>query len=237
LFLELFQGVLGYVFAVIELDAHRFAVVAPHLVEVANSNWSNGHRPADIPAPTITAHPKGGSWAMCSAFLAKHYGGVVGHGVYRPIGTVTAVDHHSVVAAHLTKFYGTNTGSDCREPMPTVTAGGWHIGEVRAFLIKYFGCGCGQTCTEPLHTVTTRDRFGLVTVAGQEYQIVDIGLRMLTPRELLRAQFGPELAADYVLPKSASAAVAKIGNSVAPLVAAALVRANMTPAKVAKGVA
>ena len=41
---------------------------------------------------------------------------------------------------------------------------------------------------DPLHTITARDRFGLVMIAGLEYQISDIGLRMLSPRELYRAQ-------------------------------------------------
>jgi DNA (cytosine-5)-methyltransferase 1 len=247
------------------------ALVAPHLVEVANSNWSQGHRAVDVPAPTVTARPKGGSWAMAApvligtggpeysakprsanapygtltaenhtavvaAFLNKYRGDSPGSSAADPVPTITsgcgsarpagAAHALGMTVAHLTKFYGTNTGSDPREPMPTVTATGQHLGEVRAFLIKYFGCGCGQPCTEPLHTVTTKDRFGLVTVNGQEYAIADIGLRMLTPRELLRAQFGPELAADYILPATASAAVAKIGNSVAPLCAAAIVRAN-----------
>lgn len=205
-------------------------LVAPVLVGAGGPAFAGEPRSVEKPLGVCMAK---NSSALVAAFLNKHYGGwamdrnVVGQRVDQPSGTITACDHHSLTLAHLTKFYGTNVGSDLREPMPTVTATGQHLGEVRAFLIKYFGCGCGQTCTEPLHTVTTRDRFGLVTINGQEYAIADIGLRMLTPRELLRAQFGPELAADYILPKTASAAVAKIGNSVAPLVAAAIVGANV----------
>jgi DNA (cytosine-5)-methyltransferase 1 len=102
--------------------------------------------------------------------VVKHYGnGVVGHGVKRPLGTVTAIDHHSLGAAFLTKFYGTSTGSSCTEPVPTVTAGGGrgggHLAAVHAFLIKYYGANGqaqGQQLGLPLGTVTTRDRFGLV---------------------------------------------------------------------------
>jgi DNA (cytosine-5)-methyltransferase 1 len=72
--------------------------------------------------------------------------------------------------------------------MPTIQAEGTHIGEVRAFLIKYFGTDQDPRLEEPLHTVTSKDRFGLVTIHGEPYQIVDIGMRMLTPRELFRAR-------------------------------------------------
>jgi len=116
-------------------------------------------------------------------------------------------------------------------PFNTVTAGGGHFGEVRAFLLKYYGQGGGQTLDEPLHTITTRDRFGLITVAGQEYQIIDIGMRMLTPRELFRAQGFPDtyiIECDYLgRPYPKTAQVARCGNAVPPQLPAALVRANL----------
>lgn len=163
-------------------------------------------------------------FALVSAFLAKHYGGVVGHRPDRPLGTVTAVDHHGVAAAQLVKLYETSNGADVRDPMPTVTGQGNHIAEVRAFLIKYYGTWCGQNLNEPAATVTGKDRLGLVVVHGEEYQIADIGLRMLQPRELARAQGFHE---SYVLTGTKSSQVARIGNSVCPPVAAALVRANV----------
>lgn len=180
----------------------------------------------------LRTQPTENRHALVTAFLAKHYGGVVGHEVDRPLGTVTAVDHHSLCSAFLTKFYGTNCGADLRDPMPTVTATGQHLGEVRAFLIKYYGQGCGQSLPEPMHTVTVNDRFGLVTIHGQDYQIVDIGLRMLQPRELARAQGFPD---SYRLLGTKTQQVAGIGNSVCPPVAAAVVRANV--AQVAQEVA
>ena len=115
--------------------------------------------------------------------------------------------------------------------VPTVTAGGLHVGEVRAFLLKYYGSGQDAQLGEPLHTVTTRDRFGLVTVRGEEYRIVDIGMRMLSPRELFRAQGFP---ADYIIdrdgagrPISKTDQVARCGNSVCPPMAEVLVKANV----------
>lgn len=197
------------------------AMAAPILVGVGGPGYSAKPADADQPIGTVMTE---NHRALAAAFIAKHYGGVVGHEVTRPIGTVTAVDHHSVAASTLIHMnHGAKTASGVDEPMRTVTAGGLHAAEVRAFLIKYFGCGCGQKCSEPMHTVTSRDRFGLVTVEGQDYQIVDIGLRMLTPRELARAQGFPD---SYILTGTKSSQVAKIGNSVCPVMAEALVRAN-----------
>ncbi|PJX23866.1 hypothetical protein CAP48_12385 [Advenella sp. S44] len=98
-----------------------------------------------------------------------------------------------LVTSHLVKLHNNQYGQSVEEPMPTLTAVGGHVGEVRSFLVKYYeGEQDGVSLQEPLHTVPTRDRFGLITVHGVDYQIVDIGLRMLTPRELYRAQGFPE---------------------------------------------
>jgi DNA (cytosine-5)-methyltransferase 1 len=140
-----------------------------------------------------------------------------------PARTITLENRHALCAAFLTKFYGTSIGSDMRIPMPVITGGGQHIAEVRAFLVKYYDTGVGQSLREPMHTITTRDRLGLVTVAGVDYQLADLGLRMLTPRELALAQGFPT---EYILTGSKSNQVARIGNSVCPPVAEALVRAN-----------
>ncbi|MNH24879.1 hypothetical protein D3C79_848360 [compost metagenome] len=166
------------------------------------------------------------------ASLAKHYTGVVGAELTKPLPTVTTVDHNALVTSHLVKLRGTcQHGQPVTEPMPTVTAGGLHTGEVRTFLLKYYGTDSTISCSEPLHTVTTRDRFGLVTVRGEDYQIVDIGMRMLEPHELFAAQGFP---ADYVIDHDATgkrftktAQVARCGNAVCPPLAAALVRANL----------
>ena len=86
----------------------------------------------------------------------------------------------------------------------------------------------------PMRTLSTRDRFGLVTVAGVEYQLADIGMRMLQPRELYRAQGFPD---SYKIdiefrgkPMSKTAQVRMCGNSVCPDVAAAIIKANVAPA-------
>ena len=120
------------------------------------------------------------------------------------------------------------------EPMPTITAGGQHIAEVRAFLMKYYGAAAhGQPLDRPLDVVTSKGRFGLVTVnvAGGLYAIADIGMRMLSPRELFNAQgFPPGYVIDPIVngaPLTKTSQIARCGNSVCPPVAEALARANL----------
>ncbi|ENG6274890.1 DNA cytosine methyltransferase [Yersinia enterocolitica] len=188
----------------------------------------------DEPSGTITAGG-GGKSRLVSAFLAKHFGGNYtgpGADLDQPAHTVTTVDHHALVTSNLIKMRGTNTGQKVTEPLQTVTAGGNHFGEVRAFLLKYYGNEKeGVSLNDPLHTVTTNDRFGLVTVEGIDYQIVDIGMRMLQPHELYAAQGFPSwyiIDRDYTGTKYAKdKQVARCGNAVPPPFAEALVRANL----------
>jgi DNA (cytosine-5)-methyltransferase 1 len=190
---RVFSGLKRYV-----LDAED-----PYLVDGAMVPWlintRNGERKGQRPRtrsirdplPTITA--KGSQGALCCAWLAKHYGGVVGSDLRQPLGTITATDHHSLCAAYLTAYYGSSIGSDLREPM---------------------------------RTITTRDRFGLVLVEidGTTYEVRDVTMRMLQPRELARGMGFPD---DYVLSGTKRQQTARIGNAVCPDVAEALVRANL----------
>ncbi|MGC6386546.1 DNA cytosine methyltransferase [Ewingella sp. S1.OA.A_B6] len=195
---------------------------------------SVGHA-ADEPNGTITAGG-GGKSQLCAAFLAKHFGGNytgAGAAMDTPAHTVTTTDHHALVTSNLIKLRGTcKDGQPVTQPAPTITAGGLHIGEVRAFLLKYYGNEKeGVSLDESLHTVTTNDRFGLVTVEGVDYQIVDIGMRMLQPHELYAAQGFPSwyiIDQDYRGTKYAKdKQVARCGNAVPPPFAEALVRANL----------
>lgn len=219
------------------------AIAVPYLV-----HRSNGERPGQAPRiydaerPPGTIVAQGQKHALCAAFLAKHYGErptggfAGGSSLHAPIGTTTVRDHHALVAAHLTKMYGTSTGASVAEPVPTITAngkGGGHIAAVAAFLVRYNGTGDAEPVQLPLGTLTTKPRFGLVTVTidGEEYVIVDIGMRMLTPRELFRAQgFTEEYAIDPVGPNgkplTKTAQIRMCGNSVCPPLAAAIVRAQ-----------
>ena len=74
-----------------------------------------------------------------------------------------------------------------------------------------------------------------MTVRGTPFVIVDIGLRMLKPTELYRAQ---GFRADYVIDRTAdgrrltiSESVRLVGNSVSPPPMVALIRANLPVAE------
>ncbi|PWE13436.1 DNA cytosine methyltransferase [Alcaligenes faecalis] len=178
--------------------------------------------------------------SLITAHITKFRVGSVGTSLDEPLHTVTAGgtpkrastgNTMGLVTSHLVKLRNNQFGQSHDEPMPTLTAGGGHVGEVRSFLVKYYGNEQdGVSLHEPLHTIPTRDRFGLVTVHGVDYQIVDIGLRMLTPRELYRAQGFPD---SYIIdrkpdgsPLTKTAQVRMCGNSVCPPLAHALVKAN-----------
>lgn len=164
------------------------------------------------------------------AFIAKHFTGVTGSDLRDPLATITTKDHNAVVTSHMIKLRGTNIGFPMDEPAHTITAGGLHLGEVRAFFIKYYGNEQdGVACNEPLHTITTNDRFGLVMIKGEPYQIIDIGMRMLEPHELFACQgFTPDyIINNYNGKSSKKQQVARVGNSVPPQFAEALTRANL----------
>ena len=215
--------------------ATRFGLVAPASIPIAHYNGSNPTHSIDEPLRTVTAWPKGGHFAVVAPFLTQYHSydgdGARGQTLDRPLLTQDASNRYGLVTSHLVKFKGDNVGQPVSEPIQTITAGGFHFGEVRAFLTHYYGTSVGSGLFDPLPTVVSRDRFGLVTVSGQDYQIADIGLRMLEPRELFRAQGFLE---DYIIDRGAdgkvlskSSQVARCGNAVPPPFAEALVRANL----------
>lgn len=201
-----------------------------------------GYAPLDPLHTVMAGAPR---HAVITAHIEQANGGpnndrLAGRAADDPLSTVaTAGSQQRLVTSNLVKLRGgdeshlesSNVAVD--EPLHTVCASGTHMAEVRAFLIKYYGNERdGHGFDRPLGTVTVQDRFGLVTVTigGEEYVIVDIGMRMLTPRELFNAQGFPP---DYIIDRDANgkqitktAQVAKCGNSVCPPLAEALVRAN-----------
>lgn len=185
--------------------------------------------PLELPLPTVTAVDHHSLVTATMVEPGQRNGGGQ-RDANEPLGTIVAKDRHALAAATLLRFNHDDHGIDPNLPLPTVTADSNHIAEVRAFLTVFYGQDRtgGQSLFEPTRTITAKHRLGLVTVNGTEYQIVDIGLRMLSPAELLRAQFG-RFAADYDMSaaKTQAAKVRLIGNSVAPEVAEALVRANV----------
>lgn len=239
-----------------------FAVVAPTLIQTGyGERPGQAPRCLDLHAPlgTVIAGGNGngnGKHALVAAYLYKGFGDenrqggfTGGQAIDKPISTVTCRDHHQLAVSHLVKLRGTSeahlgNSQDARTPMPTVVANGNHIGEVRAFLTKYHaantdgGAGRCGSLFDPMATIDTANRFGIVYVEGEEYQIADIGMRMLEPRELYRAQGFPDSyiidpVVTYTTPKGKvktgpmpkTMQVEKCGNSVSPPIAAAIIRA------------
>ncbi|MBL9123024.1 MAG: DNA cytosine methyltransferase [Planctomycetaceae bacterium] len=181
---------------------------------------------------TITARDH---HSLVTANLVQLNRHCAGRGLDEPNRTVTGGGNHSgLVAASLIRMnHGDKQWNGVDEPLVTITSAN-HAALVYAFLIRYFNTAIGQHLTEPLYTITGKDRFGLVVVQvhGAYFYIADIGMRMLVPRELARAQGFPdtyviERAAGRKLPKDKQTSL--IGNSVSPYPAAAIVRANLMP--------
>ncbi|MBQ1362890.1 MAG: DNA cytosine methyltransferase, partial [Oscillospiraceae bacterium] len=217
--------------------SNRYAVVTAHL----NEYYGNG-QPIAITKPmrTVTSHDRE---ALTAVHLDKYFGGGYsgcGNSADEPITTITSEPRHSICAAHIVEFKGQDKGQSAADPLRTITASAGEFGvcsvkieryahgeelgywpAIRELLNKY----CGYTLAE--------DEILLLNIGGVWYFISDIGLRMLTPRELYNAMgFPPDYIIDFVDPKtgkeySKSAKVARCGNAVCPPMAEAVVRANL----------
>lgn len=206
------------------------------LAEATQKRIANGIRKYVIenPKPYIVENDD------AVAFLIQYHGEQKagesrGQLLSEPIKTIDTSNRYGLVTAFITKYYKTGIGQGCDEPLHTITTSPGHFGLVSAFLIKYYGSGGScQTIDRPLDTITTKDRFGLVNVEinvqGEKYAIADIFLRMLKPEELKLMQGFPK---DYIInrdirwrPYPIKEQVARIGNSVVPIMASKLAEAN-----------
>jgi len=208
----------------------------PYMVQIGQTGFT-ADRSKDVRNPLTTIVSKNEHCLLAPTLIQYHSetaaGEVRGQTIEAPVMTLDGSNRYGLVTSFLSKFYRTATEQDLREPLDTImaNAGGGHFGEVRAFLIKYYGQGIGQNVKDPLDTIPTHDRFGLVTIQGTEYQIVDIGLRMLEPKELYGCQGFPS---DYIIDRDYTGKayprneqVKRCGNAVCPPLPAALVRANL----------
>lgn len=207
--------------------------LAPIIDKAYGGNYQGAGSKVDEPIDTITTvdHNRLIVPTLIQYHSETTQGKVRGQTIKEPVMTIDGSNRYGLVASFLSKFYKSGTGQNLREPLHTITTSPGHFGEVRAFLIKYYGEGTGQNIKEPLDTITSKDRFGLVTIEGVDYQIVDIGLRMLEPKELYGCQGFPD---DYIIdhdytgktyPRSEQ--VRRCGNAVCPPIPAALVKANL----------
>jgi len=239
---------------------HGYGVVTPYMVQLGQTGFTKArNRGIDEPLSTIVSKNE---HCLLTPWLIQYHsetgnGGARGQRLNDPINMVDTSNRYGLASAFLTKFYKTGTGQMVTEPLHTITTSAGHFGEVKvlmvdrqavrnefvekcnmvaSFIMEYYGCGTGQSLNEPLHTVVTKDRFALVTVYGIDYVIVDITLRMLTPRELFAAQGFP---ADYIIDRDhrwrmypVAKQVARCGNSVVPLMAKKIVEENCPYLKV-----
>ncbi len=233
--------------------AIRFGAVTSNLLKLRNNGHGQDNRE---PLHTITA----GGWQFgeVRAFLAQHNRGATGHPVTEPVSTLTekGSQQQLVEVSHLQVTRNKMEGASPNEPFHTLT-GSNHFAEVRAFLflMSYYRTGTPRDLREPVPTSTTNDRFSLVQVDGVEIPtlkiggvdaaLLDIGMRMLTARELYRAQGFPDSFRLKVKPSAAVLALNKkrrsknwltqteliecCGNAVCPQVASALVKVNYRP--------
>lgn len=216
----------------------------PVLTECANAS-NKRSMPINEPLRTICAQTKGGHHALISAHIAKNFTGVIGSSIIEPVHTVTAKDHNSLVISHLSKMKNNCIGQLVNAPIHAMTTVN-QFAEVRAFLTAFYGNEKdGNSVNSPLRTIPTRDRFGLVKIKDQDYQITDIGFRMLQPVELFKAQGFPD---SYIFEKgldehgneiklTKTEQTRMVGNSVCPQLSRVLVEANFKHEEKLKGVA
>lgn len=205
-----------------------------HLIQYHSETSKKSVRGQSVKEPIMTVDSSN-RYGLVSALVQKNVGGNYkdcGSNVENKLHTITTLERNSLCAVNLIQMNNHCDGRDwdVRKPIPIIAAGNGHFGTVKAFLVKYYGGGTGQDIQNPLDTITTRDRFGLVMVNETPHQIVDIGMRMLEPKELYGCQGFPH---DYIIDHdytgkgySRSKQVARCGNAVPPPMVAALVRAN-----------
>lgn len=207
----------------------------------------NGQAPRalDPEKPLGTVVAGGSKVAAVAAFLAQHNTGMVGHAPIEPVSTIVQKGcTQALVGAHLLNLKGSDRRArPIDDPAPSQQASGTHAALVAAFLDKYYGTGVAAPIDEPAPSATSRDRMSLVTVEidGEPWVVVDIGMRMLTPRELFNAQGFPQ---PYIIdpayngkPMTKTAQIRMCGNSVCPSLSEALVRANFNTQASAEGTA
>lgn len=211
-------------------------LLAPALIQY-HTEQTESVRASGLGTPINTVDASN-RYGLTCANLVEYYTGGRPLDVQDPMHTVTSHDREAVVAAHVVKFKGDNLGHGADEPMQTVTTSAGEFAVCKAYLAKMHGGDelgywplirdllnefCGYTLAD--------DEVLLLEIDGVLYYIADIGLRMLSPRELYNAMGFPP---DYIIDRDyegneykKSAQVARCGNAVCPPVASALVRANL----------
>lgn len=217
---------------------NRNFICAPSLIQYHSEQSFNevrGQR-VDVPIQTVDSSNR---YGLSAAYLVQYFGGEGHyHSVESPLHTITTMEREGVTLAHLAHFKGKDKGQSVNSPLMTVTACDGQFADIRTALVKWDGV------TELYHWNEVRKMLNtycgyniaeneilLLNIFGIWYFISDIGLRMLSPRELYDAMGFPH---DYVIDRDICGneikrpdQVARCGNAVCPAVAEALVRANL----------
>lgn len=215
---------------------HTGGIVAPALIQY-HTEQTEYVRASGLGTPINTVDASN-RYGLTCANLVEYYTGGRPLDVAEPMHTVTSHDREAVVAAHVVKFKGDNLGHGMTEPMQTVTTSAGEFAVCKAYLAKmHRGDDLGHwpeiraLLNEFCGYELAEDEVLLLEIGGALYYIADIGLRMLSPRELYNAMGFPQ---DYIIDRDyegneykKSAQVARCGNAVCPPVASALVRANL----------
>ncbi len=238
------------------LEKFIFKCPEPFMIQVNHGGNTFRGQSIHEPIPTITSkHGYGIVTPLLIQYHSETTNsGVRGQKVTEPIQTIDTSNRYGLILPFLTKFYKSGTGQSVLEPIHTITTSPGHFGAISVyavpvdglkeypsdvlqkatwasqFIMEYYGCGIGQSMNEPIHTIVTKDRFALITIMGNSYAILDIYLRMLNPEEL---KLGQGFSKDYIIDHditgkkiSKAGQVARIGNSVVPIMAKELVLAN-----------
>lgn len=203
-------------------------------------------RDLEEPHPTVMTDGAGGKSYVSAACLTSYYGTGDGSDIAAPLPTVVTKDRHAPAVAFMEQANTGVVGHAATDPVSTILAAGCHQrpveceiepegydtsrrGQVLAFLREHFGEPTAEEIANPAGSLMARVRHGLVLIGEAVWQIADIGMRMLTPRELYNAQGFPR---DYIIDRTADGPLTKTaqtrmaGNSVSPPWAAAIIAAN-----------
>ncbi len=211
----------------------RYALAAAHLTQYFKGDYYHG---PDVPLHTVTTEIREG---VTLGYLTEYYGNASdGIDPSEPLRTVTSKDREGVTLAHVTEFKGQDIGQKADVPLRTITASIGEFGVVTTRLEKITGHNDLKFWPQVRELLNTycdydiaEDEILVLNIGGVDYFISDIGLRMLTPKELYAAQGFP---ADYIIDRDytgkeykKTAQVARCGNAVCPPMATALVKANL----------
>lgn len=213
-------------------------LITPSLIQYHAEQTNSEVRACGLEKPLMTVDGSN-RYGIAATHLIEYYGNAQDAlSLEKPLHTITAKDREGLTLAHITEFKGQDVGQKADNPLRTITASIGEFGVVHTHLEKVdrhkdlkfwpqvrtlLNRFCGYSIAD--------DEVLLIRIDNTDYFISDIGLRMLTPKELYQAQGFPD---DYIIdrdhtgkPYPKTQQVARCGNSVCPPLAAAVVRANM----------